>query len=285
MELIDIAEALAKAERAVLNEKEQLEYAEQEQSDANATVWNRSQRLKAAETKRDEIVAEMRRLLSPAALEPAPQTDPEGDAVQIPEGGWTLWRGGECPVPLGTPVTVAHADGGVYNATAGEGCATRWEQTGRESDIIAYRIGQPAQEAPTAASDASQPDQPAQTEETHTDSVQGAGYDEESFGVTFVDSALQPFEADFRAGVSSFQAGEPDVGGVGSSSDAAITFQMGYEAARATNAPGDALSDLPHSTGPDSDGAIFHAMSHPLEAARENGFASIEMDEHLSGEV
>lgn len=135
-----------------------------------------------------------------AALEPAPaepaqdhgsipakaqEALAEAPAVQIPEG-FTAWEGGECPVPLGTPLIVVHRDGDVLNATAGKGVAADWQRTEypEDGDIIAYRIVQPAQGAATAASDAPAATETAQTEETHTDPAPDAG------------SGMQPPSAD-----------------------------------------------------------------------------------------
>lgn len=64
--------------------------------------------------------------------------------VEIPEGAWIEWSGGECPVPMGTLVDVVHRNGDkAYNQPAGaeDGYAEDWGWVDNHSgDIIRYRI-------------------------------------------------------------------------------------------------------------------------------------------------
>ena len=57
--------------------------------------------------------------------------------------GWIEWSGGECPVGDGERVQVRFEDGWV----SGESfvpTALRWNRSGKDSDIVAYRIFAPA---------------------------------------------------------------------------------------------------------------------------------------------
>lgn len=64
--------------------------------------------------------------------------------VEIPEGVWIRWRGGERPVPIGTLVDVVHRNGYEFHnqlAGASGSYAEDWEWTGdHPADIIRYRI-------------------------------------------------------------------------------------------------------------------------------------------------
>lgn len=71
-----------------------------------------------------------------------------GDVID----GWIEWKGGECPVPIGTRVDVQYRKGdNSYNQPAGEAgrigemWALNWNHTGHSADIVAYRLHVPAQ--------------------------------------------------------------------------------------------------------------------------------------------
>lgn len=55
---------------------------------------------------------------------------------------WIEWKGGACPVPIGTKVEVRHRSGGVFLDRAGvkDSFARDWQHTGMMGDILAYRV-------------------------------------------------------------------------------------------------------------------------------------------------
>lgn len=70
-------------------------------------------------------------------------------AANAADDGWIEWGGGECPVPVGTPVEVRHRGGAKYDGFAGRSngvLSEHWRvgQRGNPSphpcDIIAYRV-------------------------------------------------------------------------------------------------------------------------------------------------
>lgn len=74
-------------------------------------------------------------------------------AANAADDGWIPWGGGECPVPVGTPVEVRHRGGAKYVGFAGQSTGVfseNWKvgQPGdhgpHPSDIIAYRVVRPA---------------------------------------------------------------------------------------------------------------------------------------------
>lgn len=75
-------------------------------------------------------------------------------ALAAKNDGWIEWGGGECPVPIGTPVDVKHRDGGVYvNKPALGDSNVRWSHVGSSGDIIAYRLHRPQEAVQDKADD------------------------------------------------------------------------------------------------------------------------------------
>jgi hypothetical protein len=54
--------------------------------------------------------------------------------------GWTIWNGGKCPVPWGTPLQIRLRDGRTYFAKAQACYAYRWLHDQGSIDITRYRI-------------------------------------------------------------------------------------------------------------------------------------------------
>jgi len=84
-----------------------------------------------------------------AALEPALivntdegwELEPETQAgVEIPEG-FTKWEGGKCPLPVGTRFDmICRACGPWHDMEVLADSSLEWQHTGRDLDVIAYRI-------------------------------------------------------------------------------------------------------------------------------------------------
>lgn len=64
-----------------------------------------------------------------------------GKEPLVPDSdGWIEWKGGDMPVPKGTPVNIRHRDGAELADAAGGVYSLRWSHIGSAGDIIAYRI-------------------------------------------------------------------------------------------------------------------------------------------------
>jgi hypothetical protein len=69
--------------------------------------------------------------------EPETQT---GEGVEIPPG-FTKWEGGECPLPVGTRFDmICRACGPWHDMEVLADSSLEWQHTGRDLDVIAYRI-------------------------------------------------------------------------------------------------------------------------------------------------
>ena len=53
------------------------------------------------------------------------------------KGGWIPWSGGECPLPKGTPSEYQLRN--IVTATDDDAANVRWNDTGSDGDVIAYR--------------------------------------------------------------------------------------------------------------------------------------------------
>lgn len=62
---------------------------------------------------------------------------------------WIEWKGGECPVPVGTLVDVRFRNG--YSAAAYPADKFRWARIENHADIVAYRLHEPAEQAEPSA--------------------------------------------------------------------------------------------------------------------------------------
>jgi len=57
------------------------------------------------------------------------------------DDGWIEWKGGECPVEIGTPIDLKFRDGALWlNDIASY---LDWRHMGDSRDIIAYRVVKP----------------------------------------------------------------------------------------------------------------------------------------------
>lgn len=56
------------------------------------------------------------------------------------ENGFTIWRGGERPVPVGTHIAVRHRCGDIHVEPAGEYRSTHWDHDNAAGDIVAYKV-------------------------------------------------------------------------------------------------------------------------------------------------
>lgn len=65
-------------------------------------------------------------------------------ALDAKNDGWIEWGGGECPVPRDTMVDVIFGRGGIMSTNIAD--RWRWNHSGTDSDIIAYRLHKPQQE-------------------------------------------------------------------------------------------------------------------------------------------
>lgn len=62
-------------------------------------------------------------------------------ALAAKNDGWIEWGGGECPVPRDTMVDVIFGRGGIMSTNIAD--CWRWNHSGTDSDIIAYRLHKP----------------------------------------------------------------------------------------------------------------------------------------------
>jgi len=63
--------------------------------------------------------------------------------------GWIEWKGGECPVAEGTPISIRYRDGEEFaNAFALGSRNSRWEHLGMKGDVVAYRLRKTEQAKP-----------------------------------------------------------------------------------------------------------------------------------------
>ncbi len=94
------------------------------------------------------------------------ELEPETQAgVEIPEG-FTKWEGGECPLPVGTRFDmICRACGPWHDMEVLADSSLEWQHTGRDLDVIAYRIieaSPTSEDQPDDASEFAEPDDEAE---------------------------------------------------------------------------------------------------------------------------
>lgn len=91
----------------------------------------------------DEDAVELANIADNGFSTPNPGNSPF-DLIELvqDENGFTIWRGGECPVPAGALFTVRFRNGTIASTSSG---SLDWGNSGSVSDIVAYKlVEQPA---------------------------------------------------------------------------------------------------------------------------------------------
>lgn len=62
---------------------------------------------------------------------------------QLRAAGWTVWKGGDCPVPDGTKGQLMLRSGSLSGSNASLHSGWRWDHNKGQGDIIAYKVAEP----------------------------------------------------------------------------------------------------------------------------------------------